>query len=53
MVNRGIEFTKEILKENERLRFRSFQIEQENQEINRVSARGGLSVKLKEELARL
>jgi len=53
MVNRGIEFTKEILTENERLRFRAFQIEQENQEISRVSARGGLSTRLKEELARL
>jgi len=53
MVNRGIEFTKELLQENERLRFKIFQTQQENQELLRESKRGGLSDKLREELRRL
>jgi len=53
MVNRGIEFTKELLQENERLRFKVFQVQQENQDIQRQSGLGGLAQKLKEELSRL
>jgi len=53
MVNRGIEFTKELLQENERLRFKVFQTQQENQEVQRESSRGGLNEKLREELLRL
>jgi len=54
MVNRGIEFTKELLQDNERLRFRVFQAQQENQEIRGEAGKGGgVSEKLREELRRL
>jgi len=53
MVNRGIEFTKELLQENERLRFKVFQSQQENQEIVRQSSSASLAQRLKEELQRL
>ncbi len=53
MVNRGMEFTKEILGENERLRFRMVQLQEEIQELGQLSERKQLQVRLKEELRRL
>jgi len=53
MVNRGIEFTKEILGENERLRFRVIQLQEENNELLRQAERGKLRRRLEEELMRL
>jgi transcriptional regulator with GAF, ATPase, and Fis domain len=53
MVNRGIEFTKELLQENERLRFKIFQTQQEKEDVTHASRTGGVSDRLKEELRRL
>jgi len=53
MVNRGMEFTKELLSENERLRFRVVQLQEELQELSQYSERKQLQQKLKEELKRL
>jgi len=53
MVNRGTEFTKEILGENERLRFRVVQLQEEIQELSQYSERKQLQLRLKDELRRL
>jgi len=53
MVNRGIEFTKELLQDNERLRFKISQTQQENEELRRESSPEQMSNKLRQELLRL
>jgi len=53
MVNKGIEFTKELLGENERLRFRAVQLQEEIQVLKREAEQGGLKKKLEEEVQRL
>ncbi len=53
MVNKGIEFTKELLNENERLRFRIVQLQEEIQDLKREAELGGLKARLEEEVRRL
>jgi transcriptional regulator with GAF, ATPase, and Fis domain len=53
MVNKGVEFIKEVMDENERLRFLSVQLQEENKEFQSWMEKGDYHAYLTEELHRL